>query len=113
MIAGQGKDGAAAQQERLKGALQVLDRVTQVVGSAQLAEQVARDEQHLNGVLGAQMRDALDGALQIGGSVLSAQTVAQMPVGSVEDFHITYYLVQVASGRGQQDRKRRSCNPRP
>ena len=86
-FAGQGQDGAAAAQEVVEDPLQVRDGVAQPVGTGQLAEQVAGDQEHVHLLGLAAAGDALDGAAQVVGAVDPAQAVAQVPVGGVQEFH--------------------------
>src|SRR5262249_33827748 len=89
VVAGDGDDGAALEQEGLKDLLEVFDGVAQAVGTAQFAEQVAGDKQDVGLFLFGVEGDALDGPAQVGGAVDAAEAVAQVPVGGVEDFHNT------------------------
>ena len=71
--------------------LPVADEVSrEIVGACQFAEQVAGDEQHIDGLLLAMHGDSpLDraGEGRVHGAVDAAEAVAEVPVGGVEDLH--------------------------
>src|SRR5262249_27495771 len=103
VVAGQGDDATAPKQKGEKDLVQMLDRFAQPLGPAQLAEQVAGDEEHVHLFLLAEPGDVFDGPAQVGGAVDATQTVAQVPVGGVEDSHgWVYYPTPAAPWGGQQ-----------
>ena len=88
VIAGQSEDRAAGFEELAEDFLPVDDCLSQPVGTGQFAEEIAGDEQNLNPLLLADFRNPLDRCAEVGGAVDSADSVAEVPVGGMEDSHI-------------------------
>src|SRR5262249_2612545 len=87
VVAGDGQDGTASEQERLEDFLNVLDGAAQAIRTTQFAEKVTGDKQDVHRMILAVNGDALDVAADVEGAVNAAETVAQMPVGSVQNSH--------------------------
>ena len=69
VVARDRQDRAAAAKEGFEGGLQMGDRLAQTIGTAQLAEEIACDQQHLYLFALAVACDALDGTAQIVGAI--------------------------------------------
>ena len=87
VIAGKRQDGAAVAQEAFEDRLQMADGVAQAIGAGQFAEQVAGDKEHIHFLGRAVIGDPLDGTAQVVGAVDATQTVAQVPVGGMQNAH--------------------------
>ncbi len=61
------------------------DRIPQTVGTAAVAEQVARDQKYIHLMLLAKPRDGLDGPSEVIAAIDPPEAVAQVPVGGVQD----------------------------
>ncbi len=100
VVARQRHDRAAAAEERQEDLAQVPDRLAQGVGPAQVAEHVARDQQHVDPLALAVIGHPLDRPAQVGRPVDPPETIPQVPVGGVQDPHRSAGLVISPRRRG-------------
>jgi hypothetical protein len=87
VIAGEGEDGPAALEKLAEDLLPVPDRFAERLRLRQLAEQIARDEKHVDLLVLADSRHAFDRGTQVACPIDPPQPVAQVPVRGVENPH--------------------------
>jgi hypothetical protein len=88
VVAGDGEDRAAALEEGVERLPQMVQRIAHALLVDRLvAKQIAGDQENIDALFSAELRDALDSAAQVRCAIDAAQTIFEMPVRRVKDSH--------------------------